>query len=309
MTMTRGAFALVTALVLSVVIPAHTGSAGGPTRPPVVPCPPTPGVLAIDDVARGRCLFHSTSAFGQDPNGPFASCAICHYGDNKSDRGVHLVQITNAAGRTTQVLRKTPSLLKARTNFPYGADGRFATVQDAAQAAIFSPVEMRGTRVTNDQLDALAAFVLGLPDSDPPPPPVTPPPPPSPPSPATLQLIALGKTVFFGKGTCFTCHAGPDFTSHRITTNQVNLSFTGTTDKGAQFVGTGGPMEFKIQSLLFLGADAPFMHNGGLARLVQVTRFYNESFVLNLTSPELTGLEYWLRYCLDSRRTPRPQTC
>src|SRR5712691_12484559 len=71
----------------------------------------------------------------------FASCAICHYGRDKSDRGVHLVQITNAAGQTEQVLRKTPSLLKAHADGPYGADGRFATVQEAAHAAIVSPVE------------------------------------------------------------------------------------------------------------------------------------------------------------------------
>jgi hypothetical protein len=39
---------------------------------------------------------------------------------------------------------------KAAHNAPFGADGRFATVQDAAQAAILSPVEMRGKSVTPD---------------------------------------------------------------------------------------------------------------------------------------------------------------
>jgi cytochrome c peroxidase len=284
-----------------------SGTAGmAQTQAPQASCPPTPGMLAIDDVARGRCLFHSPSAFGQDPTGPFASCAICHYGENKSDRGVHLIQLTDAHGRTTEVLRKTPSLLKARSDAPYGADGRFPTVQDAARGAILSPVEMRGRAVTEDQLDALAAYVLGLPESDLPHWPATPPPPPSP---GTLQLIAVGKTVFFGKGTCVTCHAGPDLTSHKITTDEVHLNFTGSTDPGAQFVGTGGPAEFKVPSLRFLDADAPFMHNGALARLLQVVRFYNESLGLDLTSQEMTGLEYWLRNCLDPRRTPQPSSC
>jgi len=86
----------------------------------------------------------------------------------KSDQGVHLVRVVNnRSGKTTDVLRKTPSLLKAAQNAPFGADGRFATVQDAAMAAILSPVEMRGKSVTPDQLDALAVLVLGLPDSDP----------------------------------------------------------------------------------------------------------------------------------------------
>jgi cytochrome c peroxidase len=302
--MKRGTLGLCAVLVLSLTTPARTATAAGPSIPQVKECPPTPGVLAIDDIDRGRCLFHSTKVFGQDDRGPFASCAICHYGQGKSDRGVHLVQITNAAGHTEQVLRKTPSLLKASADFPYGADGRFATIQEAAHAAILSPVEMRGTTVTNDQLDALAAFILALPDSESVPAPVTPAL-----SPGVLRLIALGKTVFFGNGTCFTCHAGPDFTNHRITTDAVNLTFTGTTDRGAQFVGTGGPMEFKVPSLLFLDADAPFMHNGALARLVQVTHFYNESLALNLTLSQLTGLEYWLRNCLDPRRTPRPSSC
>src|SRR5437899_12654207 len=77
------------------------------------PCPPTPGVPAIQDIARGRCLFHSTQAFGQDLGGPYASCAICHYGQDKTDHGVHLLQITNGAGQTIEALLNTPRLPKA----------------------------------------------------------------------------------------------------------------------------------------------------------------------------------------------------
>lgn len=302
--MKRGTLAIAAILVLCLATSSLTATAAGPAPSPALECPPTRGVLAIRDVTRGRCLFHSTSVFGQDAAGAFPSCAVCHDGRDKSDRGVHLVQITNAAGQTEQVLRKTPSLLKARSDGPYGADGRFATVQAAAHAAIVSPVEMRGTRVGDDQLDALAAFILALPGSEPEPAPLAPLP-----SADALRLIALGKTVFFGRGTCVTCHAGTDFTNHRITTDQVNLTFTGTTDPGAQFVGTGGPGEFKVPSLRFLDGDAPFMHNGALAHLGQVARFYNESLALGLTPLETTGLEYWLRHCLDPRRSPLPRTC
>jgi di-heme cytochrome c peroxidase len=299
----KPALAVSAVLVLSLATPLPIASATGPS-PSLAECPPTRGVLAIDDIARGRCLFHSTTVFGQDPRGPFPSCAVCHYGRDKTDRGVHLVEITNAAGQTEQVLRKTPSLLKAHADGPFGADGRFARVQDAAQAAIVSPVEMRGARVSDDQLDALAAFVLALPGSEPEPAPALPAP-----TADVLRLIAIGKSVFFGRGACVTCHAGSEFTNHAITTDQVNLTFTGTTDPGAQFVGTGGPAEFKVPSLLFLDGDAPFMHNGALAHLGQVARFYNESLSLGLTPLQTTGLEYWLRNCLDPRHHPTPSTC
>ncbi|MDE2485540.1 MAG: hypothetical protein KGL32_09910, partial [candidate division NC10 bacterium] len=49
----RAVWALVVAL--SVTIPAGEGHTAGPG----VPCPPTPGVLPANDVARGECLFHS----------------------------------------------------------------------------------------------------------------------------------------------------------------------------------------------------------------------------------------------------------
>ena len=270
------------------------------------PCPPTPGVPANQDVLRGRCLFHSATAFRQDANGPFASCARCHYGSDKSDHSVHLVRVTNRSGQTIDVLRKTPSLLKAAHNSPFGADGRFAAVQDAARAAILSPFEMRGVSLTNDQLDALAAYVLGLPGSDPESSRFTQPPPPDA---GTLNRIAIGHAVFFGKGTCFTCHASPELTNHAVTSNQVNLTFSGGTDPGGGFVGTGGPGTFKVPSLLFLGADRPAMHSGTLGTPEQIVRFYNESFNLGLSAQELTGLTYWLRNCLDPRRNPLPSTC
>ena len=298
--MKPGALAVSTILLLSVATPIPPAVAAGPPAE----CPPTRGVPAVNDVARGRCLFHSATVFGQDPRGPFPSCAVCHYGADKTDRGVHLVQITSAAGQTEQVLRKTPSLLKAHADSPYGADGRFSTVQAAALAAITSPVEMRGTNVSDDQLDALAAFILALPGSELEPAPVFPRP-----TADVLQLIAIGKSVFFGRGTCVTCHAGSDFTNHAITTDEVNLTFTGSTDPGAEFVGTGGVAEFKVPSLLFINDDRPFMHNGALAHLGQVARFYNESLGLGLTPLQTTGLEYWLRNCLDPRRSPRPSAC
>ena len=252
---------------------------------PEAPCPPTPGVLPAHDVARGACLFHSRTAFGQDPLEPFATCATCHYGAETTDRGTHLVQITNHVGQTIEVLRRTPSLLNAPVNFPYGWDGRFPSVQEAAQHAIMSPVEMKGTFVTPDQLDALTAFVLQLPS----------PPAPPPPSATVLAAIARGKLIFNGKGQCVLCHPAPNFTNNTVTTDQVHANFTGTTDRGAGFVGTGPDGAFKVPSLKHFGALPPFMHNGALAKPDQLLLFYNKSLGLQLTPAEMSDLRYYLK--------------
>jgi cytochrome c peroxidase len=267
-------------------------------------CAPTPGAPPASDVARGRCLFHSARAFGQDPGGPFPSCASCHYGEAKTDHAVHLVQVTNAAGATAHVLRRTPSLLRARVNTPLGWDGRFASVQDAARAAVLSPAEMNGQGVSPDQLDALAAFVLALPSSEPPASPTV-----AEPGQAVLQNIATGRAVFFGRGGCVGCHPAPTFTINRIAVNQVGVDLTGPTDPGAAFVGTGPALGFKVPSLLFLDAERPFMHGGSLGTLGQVVRFYDTSLGLGLSGAELVGLEYWLRSCVNPLRAPLPTTC
>ena len=333
-------------------------------------CQPTPGLRAAEDVRFGRCLFHSRTAFGQDPQGPFASCATCHYGHEFTDRGTHLVQITNAAGETVQVLRRTPSLLNAAVNFPYAWDGRAATLQAAARGAILSPVEMNGRFVADEQLDALAAFMLSLsppegrlpfplplvlpstvgttrPEVAPTPGPaetgrpgllppegpifncrplpgplpldaglnpgttrveVTPTPPgpdPSapglrpvpvpPPCPPIGEHILRGERIFLGRGACATCHTPPTLTNNTITTNQVHANFSGKTDRGAGFVGTGPEGHFKVPSLRALDSARPFMHNGALAKLDQVVRFYNRSLNLNLTLREIEDLIAYLR--------------
>src|SRR5262249_44808247 len=157
-----------------------------------------------------------------------------------------------------------------------------------------------------DQLDALAAFVLGLPGSDPTSAQIQQPPAPNAP---TLNLIAIRKQTFFGPATSFTCHASPAFTNHAVTTDENNLHCTGNTDHGGGCVGTGAVATFKVPSLLFVTADRPLMHNGAIGTLGQLVRFYNESLNLHLTGQQMTGLEYWLVNCLDPRRNPLPATC
>ena len=254
-------------------------------------CAPSPGVAAADDTAFGDCLFHSRSDFGQNPAGPFASCAACHYSVNFRDRAAHFNILKNAKGKTVQVLRNTPTLFNAADTAPYSWDGRNPTIQAQALEAILNPREMAGTGATADQLDALAAFVKSLK------PPV---------SPYDLYIngdsTALsadavnGLNIFLGKGTCATCHTPPLFTNNQIVANQKNgVTFSGRTDPGAGFVGTGPLYSFNVPQLRAISLTGPYMHNGGLGTLGQVVRFYNQSLALGLTEQEMHDLLEFLK--------------
>jgi cytochrome c peroxidase len=253
-------------------------------------CAPTPGVSAAEDVAFGDCLFHSRTAFGQDPTGPFASCASCHYGENFRDRASHFNILKNSKGKTAQVLRNTPTLFNAADTAPYAWDGRNATLQEQALEAILNPLEINGTGATTRQLDALAAFVKTI----------------QPPTSrydvfingdsAALSADAIrGMDIFLGKGTCSTCHTPPLFTNNKIRNDQKNATFTGKTDLGAGFVGTGPNFYFNVPQLRGISLTGPYMHNGALGTLVQVVRFYNQSLTLGLTEEEIRNLVEFLR--------------
>lgn len=290
------------------------------------PCLATPGVTDPDkDVKRGRCLFRSTTAFGQrDPQSLFASCAGCHL-DTATDQALHAVQLTDTGGNTVTVLRKAPNLRNVTYNVPLGWDGRFGgtpgdlpsirvAIMRAAATAILSPLEMQGSlpSVTLAQLQALAAFLISRSPTAPEGPPATLP---------TfdqdlLNRVAVGRGVFFGKGQCSTCHPAPFFTDHQIRTNVVHpaarFDFGG--DRGAGAVGTGADGEFKTPSLHHFYPEArPFMHNGGLGvQDSQLFRFYQTSLGVSLSGDEQTGLRYWLQNCprgADRHPATLPPTC
>jgi cytochrome c peroxidase len=253
-------------------------------------CAPTPGIGAAEDVAYGECLFHSRSDFGQNPSGIFPTCATCHYGENFRDRAAHFNILKNSKNKTLQLLRNTPTLFNAADTAPYSWDGRNATLQRQALEAILNPLEMNGTGAGAEQLDALAAFIktLRAPES------------------AYDRFVAgnttaltadavRGMDIFLGKGTCAMCHTPPLFTNNEIRKNQKNATFSGRTDPGAGFVGTGPTYSFNVPQLRGLSLTGPYMHNGGLGTLIQVVRFYNQSFALGLSDQEMRDLVEFLR--------------
>ena len=110
----------------------------------------------------------------------------------------------------------------------------------------------------------------------------------------TLSPLAQeGMDIFFGKGSCYNCHSGPDF-------NDRGGFFTGPffpndgfgfgwgqdvadigLDKNYTDVGFGVFEEslvgiFKIPSLRNVALTAPYMHDGRFATLEDVVNHYNE---------------------------------
>ena len=353
--MTRKGVAVALTIVLGLAVSARAddheegNEEGGLTKqaitdPTLSTCPPTIQVVIVggvrtqvqvppdQDTRRGQCLFNSRVAFGQtNPNHLFSSCAKCHPGGG-TDQVTHVGAVTNSQGQTVTVFRQTPDIRNVVYNVPLAWDGRRggslldaasvrAAVKAAAQGAILNALEMRGTTVTDDQLESLATFLIRRSLVKPSPTAVQPlsnlanlTPEQLAAALATLDRIATGQTVFFGKGQCTACHPAPFFTDNTIRTNVLNPDVVHDVlpDPGRGFI-TGNAAEnglFKTPSLHhFYPTGAPFMHNGGLATEGQLVRFYEKSLGFTLTGQERTGLHYWLVNCARGPFALVPPTC
>ncbi|HUR31171.1 MAG TPA: cytochrome c peroxidase [Saprospiraceae bacterium] len=108
-----------------------------------------------------------------------------------------------------------------------------------------------------------------------------------------LSSLAMeGMNIFFGKGTCYNCHSGPDFNSRGgfffFDSNFAgggsfgwaqNIADIGL-DKNYTDVGMGVFDQslvgvFKIPSLRNVALTAPYMHDGRFATLEDVVNHYN----------------------------------
>lgn len=108
-----------------------------------------------------------------------------------------------------------------------------------------------------------------------------------------LSPLALeGMNIFFGKGTCYNCHSGPDFNDRGGFFSDPffppngggfgwaqNIADIGL-DKNYTDVGMGVFDEalvgvFKIPSLRNVALTAPYMHDGRFASLEEVVNHYN----------------------------------
>ncbi len=137
----------------------------------------------------------------------------------------------------------------------------------------------------------------------------------------------LGMQVFFSKGKCSRCHAGPNFTDDKFHNTGVAGEDPGRSqlDRTGEFQTTPYPFfhtqkAFKTPSLRNVALTPPYMHNGSETTLEDVVDFYNnggrdhKSYglsldvrPLNLSAEEKQGLLAFL-HTLTSPVTLTPPT-
>ena len=84
------------------------------------------------------------------------------------------------------------------------------------------------------------------------------------------EAAQRGLKIFIGKGTCDTCHSGPNFSDGELHDNGFSvLAALGNPDPGR-----GG--KFKVPTLRHLTLTAPYGHHGRLDTLADVVRHYSE---------------------------------
>jgi len=93
-----------------------------------------------------------------------------------------------------------------------------------------------------------------------------------------------GKNIFIGKGKCFDCHSGVDFTNDEFRNiglfNEQILADKGRFEITKNIADLG---KFKVPGLRNVAITAPYMHNGMFKTLSEVVNYYNEpnKIVLN----------------------------
>jgi len=94
-----------------------------------------------------------------------------------------------------------------------------------------------------------------------------------------------GARIFVGKGTCTTCHSGPNFSDGKLHDNGFSkLAAPGRPDPGRE--GT-----FKVPTLRHLLLTAPYGHHGEVATLAEVVRHYSESGSREIKPLKLSAAE------------------
>lgn len=86
-----------------------------------------------------------------------------------------------------------------------------------------------------------------------------------------------GRKVFTGKGKCFDCHFGPDFTGDGFRNiglfngKELNDSGRYVVTKNANDIG-----RFKVPGLRNISVTGPYMHNGKFSTLSEVIAYYDD---------------------------------
>lgn len=289
---------------------------------------PPSNPLTIEKVELGRLLYFDPrlSADGT------VSCATCH----DPQKGWTDQAPVSTGIRGQMGTRNAPTVMNATTMVLQFWDGRAATLEEQALGPLVNPIEMGnrshdevvkrisaiagyrpyfekafGTGVTKENLaQAIASFertvlsgnsrhdryVAG--DSA-----------------ALNEAEVRGMQLFFGKGNCARCHAGPNFSDSLF--HNLGVGVKSPTKDWGRFVVTlvrADRGAFKTPTLRELTKTAPYMHDGSQKTLEEVITFYNKGgeknpwldplvVPLGLTDPEKADLVAFMK-ALDGEPYP-----
>jgi mono/diheme cytochrome c family protein len=137
------------------------------------------------------------------------------------------------------------------------------------------------TDLVSDKLPALQAYQLSL----------LPPVPPA----ASFDAVAAarGKLVFDGKGTCITCHSGPNFTDANARLHPPQDSVV--EPETPSYAARSATKQYRTAPLHGVWQHAPYFHDGSAATLEDVGDRYNTRRSLGLTPQEIADLAQYLK--------------
>jgi len=248
------------------------------------------------EIALGKTLFFETRLSSTGT----VSCATCH----RPDRGFADGQRFSVGVAGTPLKRHTPHLYNLAWNRTFFWDGRASSLEEQALAPIRNleemglPGDMAAAKLRGIPSYA-AAFQEAFPKSG-----------------VTMANIAKalaafertlvsnhsaadryaagetnalgesavrGRTLFFGRAMCSTCHSGPNFTDGLFHNTGVMGDDLGRAafDRVGEFQMRPYPFfqmrrAFKTPGLRNVAMTAPYQHDGSEATLDDVVRFYNQ---------------------------------
>ncbi len=235
---------------------------------------PEANPLTAEKIDLGRRLFHDRR-LSRDRT---ISCASCH--DPKRAFSSPQPRAVGVFGRVGR--RNAPSLINRGYGRGFFWDARIATLEEQVLKPIEDPNEMdlpvaeAAARVGLSPTalsHALASYVRSILSGN---------------SPydryingdrsALSETQQAGLRIFRGKGNCTACHVGPTFSDER-THNTGAAWRNGRLHDEGRFIVTGKTEDlgaFKTPTLRDVARTAPYMHDGHLATLDEVVKFYDE---------------------------------
>ncbi len=245
---------------------------------------PADNPMTAEKIELGKKLYFDQRLSGDNKT----SCMSCHVPSNGfGDGKAKFVGFEGAAGA-----RNSPTVINSGYYHSNFWDGRAASLEEQAVGPIQSPVEMNQNmdalivelnavpeyvtsfnNVFNDSISkenigkAIAAFertivvkdtafdkYLGGDDS------------------AITDEAKKGMELFVGKAGCSSCHIGPNLSDD-------SFRNTGITGDDGRFTVTKKEVDkgrFRTPTLRALTQTAPFMHDGSLATIEDVVKYYNK---------------------------------